>query len=151
MPINHFSPEPGRYGTHIITAVAHAGGGHTIANGTTTILPFQGLPAKAYRVETLRIQAIIAGVDSGTLTLQVFKRNAAGTEVALTAATSLETDYLTGTLPKLHTLAYAAAVVESDRNLDPETGDHLIARVVSQTTVSTQPNVVVSAELALRR
>lgn len=139
-----FRPTAGRFGNMLEFATQSIGtGGTTVANTTTTTVIIPTPFSKLY-VDRLSIAATVAAASAGTVTVQFFKQSGA-TKTALTAATSIKNDVLTGA----NAAVYSVAITGADPARLVQQGDCLIADIVASGTVTTQPTAELQAALSL--
>ena len=131
-----FRPLPGRFGNQLEFADTAIGtGGTSVANSATTTVLIPTPNTKTY-VDRVSIAAITPAASTGAVTVQFFKQSGA-TKTALTAATSIKSDVLTGANPAV----YAVAITGADPARLCQAGDILLVDIVAAGTVSTQPTL----------
>ncbi|MGN6205978.1 hypothetical protein [Humibacter sp.] len=150
-PVDWWRPQAQRAGLKVVVApspLLGTGGVVGVASNTVTV----HIPVGRVRVAvlSLALDAMVAAAGSGTITVQVSKVTAAGVVSPLTSATSVKSDVVTAAgniaLPML------ASVFDSTsgaRVIDGTQGDFLRVDLVASSTISTQPQLRVVAELAV--
>lgn len=126
-------------------------GGTTVANAATTSVQIP-VPRTRCSVENLALNWLVAAASTGNVTVQVFKVSSGGTSTAITAATSIKNDVLTGNAQNIAlaiTSSYFDGSGNANRIIDGTSGDSLRVDVVAAGTVTTQPTLVVGAEFAV--
>lgn len=151
--LDTFKPKPVRAGYMLDTIDSGniGTGGITVAGTATTSVQIYVARTKI-AVQNFAINWLVAAVGGSTVTVQVFKVDSAGTATALTAATSIKNDVLTGNaknvaLPITATLFDGAG--NGSRIIDGTSGDSLRVDVVAAGTVTTQPQCVIVGEVAV--
>lgn len=137
MPDTSFRPRSGRYGSHPAFIKHTAGASPLTANTTTTIRCGQ-FHRRAW-VERISVSCSTIAADAdGTILATVYKRDvAAGADVALTAALSLESDGI-ATANKSVAFTMASGLTTAQRTL--QEGDTLMVKVVNNSAaIDTQP------------
>lgn len=148
MPFDaQFNPRPYRWGIMpVLTVVGNQGNFSPTVAGTATTTVRIPTPFGRAFVGRASAQCRTKVASGGTVTAQLFKRNATGSvNVALTAPFDLKamTNDVVSNLPILGTLAPAA------RNL--RAGDYLALDIVASSTISTQPaDLYFTVELDLK-
>jgi hypothetical protein len=118
-------------------------GGTSVANSTTTTVLVPTPYTKVY-LDRVSISAITPAASTTAVTVQVFKQSGA-TKTALTAATSIKSDVITGANPAV----YVVAISGSDTARLFQPGDVAIVDVVAAGTVTTQPVLAVQAAFSV--
>lgn len=148
---DQWRPPATREGLKVIVSpstLIGTGGLVAVASNTVSV----HIPVGRLRVSVLSfaLDAMVAAVGSGAITVQVAKVTATGTVTALSAATSIKSDVITtsGNLA-LPILASAFANSSGARVIDGTRGDFLRVDIVAAGTITTQPQLRVVAELAV--
>lgn len=153
MWLDVFKPKPVSRSGYMV-CFANSGeigtGGVTVANTATTSVQV-AIPRTKVSVLNIAMNWLVAAASASAVTVQVFKVSAAGVSTALTAAVSIKNDILTGTAQNI-ALAITSTLFDGGGNatrvIDGSSGDSLRVDVVAAGTVTTQPTLLVSAELA---
>lgn len=136
-----FAPRPGRFATQLdLEASTCIGTGGLVLTANTTTTFRVPTPNVRSWIETISILNGIVGLDSdGTILATVFRRdNTNAANIALTAATSLEVDFLTAN-NKVFGIPLLAALTDTNRICLP--GDTVYVDVVNNSAaIDTQPN-----------
>lgn len=149
-----YRPTPGKFGEMPCLMFVHIGtGGYAIANTATTAVNI-GVPDCRALIRKISISGPIAGASASALTMQVFKRTtslASPADVAITAATSIKSDIITGAgtfnVSVSATVANACVVGSAPNN--STLGDLVRVDIVAAGTVTTQPDLVVIVEYSI--
>jgi hypothetical protein len=135
-----FRPLPGRFGNMLeFTDTAIGTGGTSVANSATTTVLLPTPFTKCY-VDKVSVAAIAAAASSGAVTVQFFKQSGA-TKTAITAATSIKSDVITGANPAV----YGITITATDPVRLFQAGDIMLVDIVAAGTVTTQPTASVQA------
>lgn len=135
-----FAPRPGRYGVMLdvkVSTVIGTGGLALTANTTTTYRV--STPVRRSWIESISILNGTVGLDSdGTILATVFHRdNVGSSNIALTAATSLEVDFLAAN-NKVFSVPLLTTLTDAQRICQP--GDTVYVDVVNNSAaIDTQP------------
>lgn len=151
--LDTFKPKPYRAGYMLDTVDSGniGTGGITVAGTATTSVQVYIARTKI-AVQNFAINWLVAAASTGTVTVQVFKVDSAGNSTAITAATSIKNDVLTGTakniaLPVTSTLFDGSG--NASRIIDGTSGDSLRVDIVAAAAVTTQPQCVIVGEVAV--
>jgi hypothetical protein len=146
----NFRPLPNTFGALFNTlarAIGDAGGAALTGTATTTLwLPIPA--ARVFSVESAGMIGNVPAAGGSTVTAQLIKQSGA-TATTLTAATSIKSDVITGT--NVNAFDWPITGSDSQRTLNGPNGDTLRWEVVAATTVTTQPQLVAVAEIAIQR
>lgn len=154
MWLDVFKPKPvSRAGyLPVITDSASIGtGGITVAGTATTSVQIP-IPATRVSVQNFSLNWLTAAASTGAVTVQVQKVDSAGNVTALCAATSIKNDVLTGNsknikLPVTSTLFDGGS--NASRIIDGTSGDSLRVDIVAAASITTQPQLIVAAEVTV--
>lgn len=141
-----FRPLAPRSGTQIAATGANIGTGGMPLTATATVNVCVPIPRRKCKLVSLNVTATTAAAGSAAITAQAFRRNNTGTpaDVTITATSDLTATQFT-TLDK----SYAWAITGTDTQCIFQTGDTLRLALVAAGTVTTAPQVVVTAEWAI--
>lgn len=138
----NFRPLPGDFGALFNTLGAEIGTGGVTLTGTATTTVYLAVPAaRTFSVESAGFQGPTPAAGATGITAQLIRNNA-GTPVTLTAAQSIKSDVQTGDC-----IDCPITATGTNRICNP--GDTLRWEVVAATTVTTQPQLVGVAEIAI--
>jgi len=148
-----FKPKPVSRSGYNITceSVAIGTGGITVAATATTSCQI-AIPRTKVSLLNLAFDWLTAAAGSLGITVQVFKVDNAGNSTALTAATSIKNDVLTGNAKNI-ALAITSSLFDgvgnASRVIDGSNGESLRVDIVAAGTVTTAPQICLAAEMAV--
>ncbi|MGN6205983.1 hypothetical protein [Humibacter sp.] len=127
------------------------GTGGTVAVATSTVSVHIPVGRVKVSILSLAIDALVAAAGSGAITVQVFAVKG-GSATAITAATSLKNDVVTaaGNFALAITSTYFDGAGNATRVIDGTSGDFIRVDIVAAGTVTTQPQCMIVAELAVK-
>lgn len=144
-----FRPKAPYFGTQLVNSSVNLGtlGGATIVDTATTSLMIPKPVCTTCQLIGLNMNAMVAGVVTGTGTIQVFKRDNSGTPAdrTLTATKSIESDVVT-VADTTYTIAITSTSIQ---NLTFKASDACRIDVVCSGAVGTQPQITVNAMWAI--
>lgn len=141
-PFN-WNPQPNEFAALFNSlAISLANGGPALV-GTATTSIYIGIPrSKTFYVAGANLTGAIAAVGSSTITAQLIKKTAAGTDKALTAAYDLKTAISTHANVDV-------PITANDIDRTVNVGDTLRWDVGAAGTISTSPDLVAVVEASL--
>lgn len=127
------------------------GTGGTVAVASSTVSVHIPVGRVKVSILSLAIDALVAAAGGGAITVQVFAVKG-GSATAITAATSLKNDVVTaaGNFALAITSTYFDGAGNATRVIDGTSGDFIRVDVVAASTISTQPQAMIVAELAVK-
>lgn len=146
-PIRKMSGAPWADVEAVSTDVRIGTGGTTVGDTTTTSVILPRPHCAESQLTGLSVQALVAAGSTGTVTIQVFKRDNSGTPAdrTLTGALSIKSDIIS-TLQKSYGLPITATAA---KNVNFVTGDVCRIDIVTSAAVSTQPTITIVAAYAV--
>ncbi len=142
-----FRPLAPRSGVQLVAGAAAIGTGGMALTATATVSVHVSIPREKCKLLSLNLIAKTAAAGGSTITVQAFKRNnvpASPADVTLTAAKDI-----TATVITVADKAYPIAITATDAQCIFQVGDTLRLDVAAATTVTTAPQIVVTAEWAV--
>lgn len=122
--------------------------GTAIVNSDTTLIFLPTEWGRKYLITNLSMVGSIAAGSTGAVTLKVI-RHTGSSNIDITDAISIKSDVITGNVNVQIPIKSTLLNAKSLANLILLGSDTLRAEVVAADTISTQPNLVLVAELSL--
>ena len=140
--LSFFKPKPGAFGQNLFCTSAAVGtfGGTTVGGTTTTAIEIPKPVEKAFLVGVAINCSVVCLSNGGTVLAQIIK----GTSTALTAATSIEADFLTAV-----NTTFNVPITGTVTQRVFAKSDALRVDVVAGSTIDTQPVIIVTATWAM--
>lgn len=122
-------------------------GGTTVADTATTSIIMPRPQCGQSQVTGYSMQVLVAAASTGTVTVQVFKRDNSGTPAdrTLTGAISIKSDVIT-TLQRSYAIPITAT---AQKNIVFIPGDISRIDIVASAAVTTQPTITIVANYAI--
>jgi hypothetical protein len=150
--VDQFRPPTRRAGLRVVPSTSPLiGTGGLVAVASNTVSVHVPVGRVTVSILSLALDAMVAAVGSGAITVQVSKVTATGTVSAVTDAVSIKADVITaaGNIALPMRAAVFDGPSNGDRRIDGTTGDYLRVDITAAGTVTTQPQLRVVAELAV--